>query len=1011
MAGKKTAAKRAVKPAVKKGVVAKAVVSPSPNEKPDNKDISFPIIGMGASAGGLESFELFFRKMPPISSMAFVLIPHLDPGHASMLTEILQRNTPMPVVEALDQIKIEPDHVYVIPPNRDMSIFHGALQLSVPEAQRGQRMPIDLFLRSLGDDQGEKSICVILSGTGSDGTLGLRAIHGAGGVSFVQDPSTAKYDGMPGSAVKSGLATYVLPVEKMPEQLAAYVKSFFEKKIRPAPPAPAMTGALNKILMRIRSVTGHDFSLYKRSTINRRIERRIAAHGIANINQYARYLQEHPGEVQLLFKELLINVTSFFRDAEAFDVLKKDIFPQLFEHKPENYIFRIWVPGCATGEEAYSLAILLRELMDDAGREYKVQIYGTDIDEDAVATARAGAYPANISIDVSPERLRRFFIKEEAGYHIRKDIRDIIVFAVQNVTRDAPFTKLDLVSCRNLLIYLEPELQNRLIPTFHYALKPDGILFLGPSESIGIYPDLFAEVKRKWKIFRSKPSTSPAHALTATGLAWTGDHVRKGPDEEVKKTKDTNYAELIKKVLLEFYAPGAVITDEKGTILYVHGDTGRYLRPAPGKASLMNIIEMAREGLQPELRSAVYSAAIQKKQVARSNLQVKTNGGSQGVDLTVRPLPATGVATGLLLICFQDSGLPQKAKAAPGKTGAGQAKPTRVEELEQQLLYTSEILETSTADLQASNEELKSANEELQSTNEELQSTNEELETSKEELQSLNEELVTVNAEYQDKIEQLTGLQNDMKNLINAISVGTILLDGELAIKRFSREAAKVYRLIASDVGRPLGDIKSNIEGDDLAADVLAVLESLVPREKEVQTTSGGWYQVRVVPYRTLDNVIDGVVLTFSDISALKHVETVALEARDYAQGIVDTVREPLIVLDGDLKVVSASPSFYLAFGVSPAETVGKYIYNLGNSQWDIPALRDLLEKILPGENSFDNYLVEHTFPSIGRRKILLNARSIKEKEGKTRLILLAMEDITGRPSAPQAGQSQKETG
>jgi two-component system CheB/CheR fusion protein len=817
----------------------------------------------------------------------------------------------------------------------------------------------------------------------------------------VQDPSTAKYDGMPGSAVRSGLATYVLPVEKMPQQLAAYVKSFFENKVRPAPPAPAMTGALSKILMRIRSMTGHDFSLYKRSTINRRIERRIVVHGISNISQYARYLQEHPEEVQILFKELLINVTSFFRDAEAFDVLKKDILAQLIEHKPDNYVFRFWVPGCATGEEVYSLAIILREMMDDAKQEYKVQIFGSDIDEDSVATARTGAYPANISIDVSPERLRRFFIKEEAGYRIKKEIREMVVFAVQNVTRDAPFTKLDLVSCRNLLIYLEPELQGRLIPTFHYALKAGGILFLGPSESIGIYPDLFLQINRKWKIFRSKLSASPAPDLTATGVVWTGYQAKKGPIDEVKVAREPDYAELTRKVLLDIYQTGAVITDEKGTILYVHGDTGRYLRLAPGKASL-NIVETAREGLQLDLRSAIHSAAIQKKQMTCRGLQVKTNGGSHGVDLTVRPLSATGVAAGLLLICFQDSGLPLKAKAVRGKTGAGQAKPERLNYLEQELAYTRENLQATVEEMQATNEELKSTNEELQSTNEEMQSTNEELETSKEELQSLNEELVTINSEYQSKIEQLMGLQNDMKNLLDTISVGTIFLDARLAIKRFSREAAKAYRLVASDIGRPLGDIKSNIEGADLVADALEVLDSLVPRDKEVQKSGGGWYQVRVMPYRTLDNVIDGVVLTFTDISALKHVERAAVEARDYAQGIVDAVREPLIVLDGGLKVVSASPSFYRAFGVSSAETVGKYIYDLGNRQWNIPALRELLEKILPGKTSFDNYLVEHTFPDIGHRKILLNARSIKEKEGEVLFILLAMEDITGPPSAPQ---------
>ncbi len=467
---------------------------------------AFPIVGVGASAGGLEAFEQFFRKMPPDSGMAFLLVPHLDPGHASMLTEILQRTTGMPVVEAQDQMAVAPNQVYVIPPNRNMAIFHGTIQLSVPEVSHGHRMPIDSFLRSLAEEQGEKAIGVILSGTGTDGTLGLRAIHGAGGVSFVQDPSTAKYDGMPTSAVRSGLAAYVLPVEKMPEQLMTYVKTFFEKRVKPAAPVAAARSALNKVMLLLRSRTGHDFSLYKQSTISRRIERRMTIHSREDTNTYAHYLQEHPEEVKRLFKGLLITVTSFFRDPEAFAVLKKDILPQLFEHKPEHYIFRIWVPGCATGEEAYSIAILFREYMDDSKQEFKVQIYSTDIDEDSIAQARSGVYPTPITTDVSPERLRRFFVKEETGYRVKKEIREMIIFATQNVIKDPPFTQLDLVGCRNLLIYLEPELQNRLISAFHYALKPGGILFLSPSESIGSHLDLFKPINKKWKFFQAKAS-------------------------------------------------------------------------------------------------------------------------------------------------------------------------------------------------------------------------------------------------------------------------------------------------------------------------------------------------------------------------------------------------------------------------------------------------------------------------------------------------------------------------
>ncbi|MDO9033802.1 MAG: chemotaxis protein CheB, partial [Methanoregula sp.] len=478
------------------------------NQKPPTKkntkniprNMNFPIIGIGASAGGLEAFELFFKTMPAESGMAFVLVPHLDPGHASMLSEILQRNTTMPVHEAQDQIPIQANHVYIIPPAKDMAIFHGALHLSVPEQVRGMRLPIDSFFRSLAEDQGERAICVILSGSGSDGTLGLRAIHGVGGVSFVQEPSTAKYDGMPSSAVQSGLATYVMPVDKITEQLVAYVRTIADTGVPPAPPVPAALSAMRRINMLLRTKTGNDFSQYKQSTIHRRIERRMAVHNVTDMDSYARYLHENPAEVHILFKELLINVTSFFRDKEAFEALSTVVIPRLFENKPENYIFRVWVPGCASGEEAYSLAMLFREHMDEIKQEFKLQIYATDIDDDAITTARAGIYPPNIAIDVSPDRLRRFFVKEESGYRIKKEIREQVIFAIQNVIKDPPFTKMDLISCRNVLIYLETELQTRVIPAFHYALKPDGVLFLSPSEGIGNFTDLFAPLDKKWKI-------------------------------------------------------------------------------------------------------------------------------------------------------------------------------------------------------------------------------------------------------------------------------------------------------------------------------------------------------------------------------------------------------------------------------------------------------------------------------------------------------------------------------
>jgi two-component system CheB/CheR fusion protein len=974
----------------------------SPQSAPEPQgthSTGFPIVGLGASAGGLEAFEQFFRNVPPDSGMAFVLVSHLDPDHVSILTEILQRTTTMSVVEARDQMKVAPDFVYVIPPNRDMAIFHGVLQLSVPDQPRGQRMPIDAFLRSLAEDQGERATGIILSGTGTDGTLGLRAILGSGGVSLVQEPASAKYDGMPNSAIQAGYASHVLPVEKMPEVLLSGIRALNQPPVAPA----TVTSGLNRILMQLRSVTGHDFTQYKKSTIGRRIERRMSMHNIEDNEVYARYLKEHPAEVHLLFKELLINVTNFFRDAEAFAVLKQDILPKLFADKPEDYVFRVWVAGCATGEEAYSIAILLRELMDETHQEFKTLLYATDLDDDAIAVARAGFYPPNIAQDVDPERLRRFFIKEDSGYRVKKNIREMVVFATQNVIKDPPFTRLDLLSCRNLMIYLEPEIQNRLIPAFHYALKPGGVLFLSPSESIASHTGLFAPLNRKWKFYRATGSITSTRAVMDGGLVWTKHADMKGTEEVVKKIKEINFAELTKRALLQSYAPASVVTDVKGNILFVHGDTGRYLRPAPGQPTL-NVIEMAREGLQLELRAALLLAADsesadQNAAFQSRELSVKTNGHFQVVNLNVRILPTPDGGEKLLLVSFQDVARPAPGLTGHGKTGRGKpaqgaTEQQRVEELERELAYTKENLQATIEEQQASNEELKSTNEELQSTNEELQSTNEELETSKEELQSLNEELITVNAELHSKIEQLAGMQNDMKNLLDNINVGTIFLDEHLVIRRFTRDAALIYRLVATDVDRPLGDVKSDIEDEDLLAKAQTVLNTLVPWEREVRTASGIWYLVRIQPYRTLENVIDGVVLTFNDISARIQAEAVAQDARLLAESIVDTVREPLVVMDNELKVISVNRSFCRDFGVTQENTVGRQIYDLGNRQWDIPKLRELLETILPRDQSFDGYVVEHDFPVIGRHKMLLNARRIASQTGGAQLILLAIEFV-----------------
>lgn len=953
------------------------------------KDNSFPIIGMGASAGGLEAFEQFFRHVPPDCGMAFVLVQHLDPSHNSILTEILQRTAAMPVHEAKDQMEVEPDHIYVIPPNRDMAIFNGKLQINMPSEPRSQRLPIDTFMRSLAEERGESAIGIVLSGTGTDGTLGLRAILGAGGISLVQTPETAKFNGMPYSAIHAGYATQVMPAEEMPDALMGDLHHLI---VQQGVPSPLNLSGIARILMMLRSSSGHDFSQYKKTTITRRIERRMSIHNIDDAEVYVRFLKEHPAEVQLLFKELLINVTSFFRDPEVFVELKLNVLPELLAEKPDDYVFRVWVAGCATGEEAYSIAILLRELMDENHKVFRTQIYATDLDDDAIAVARAGLYLPNIAQDISPERLRRFFVKEDAGFRVKKDIREMVVFAVQNVIKDPPFTKLDLLSCRNLMIYLEPVLQNRLIPALHYSLKPGGVLLVSPSESIGNHTDLFEPISRKWKLYRATHTAVSSRKLLQSGLSWAINGINKMPEITAKKTREANFSELARRMLLQLYAPASVVTDLQGNILYVHGETGRYLRPAPGQATL-NVIEMAREGLQLELRAAIYAAVNEGTPTINKELSVKTNGDFSIISFSLRRQASLDARDGILLLSFQDvtTAVPSKSKRRLRTTESSAQ--LRIDALEQELANTKETLQATIEAQQVCNEEMLSSNEEMQSTNEEMQSTNEELETSKEELQSVNEELITVNAELQSKIEQLSDMQNDMKNLLDNVNVGIIFLDQHMHIRRFTREATRVYRLAQSDVGRHLGDIKSDLEGEDLLVSAQNVLDSLVPYEREMRTTNGKWCLAHIQPYRSLDNVIDGVVLTFTDIT--ERVDAIALqESLEMADGIVNTVREPLIVLDSALQVVSVSHSFYQTFKVLPNEVMHRPIYELGNNQWDIPVLRKLLESVLNNGEVFDNYLVEYDFPIIGHRKMLLNARRITGKIGLAQFVLLAMEEI-----------------
>ncbi|MBU2493056.1 MAG: PAS domain-containing protein [Bacteroidetes bacterium] len=973
----------------KKNTVRKKTTS-TETSKPDN---SFYVVGIGASAGGLEAIERFFTNMPENSGMAFVIVSHLDPNHISIMPELIQKSTKMKLFQAEDGMKVEPNQVYVAPANRDLAILHGIIQLIEPIEAHGFRLPIDFFFKSLSSDMGEKAICIILSGMASDGTAGLKAIKSELGMVMVHDPKSAKFDGMPTSAIKTGLADYILPPEEMPAQLVKYayqkVKGvLFDNAITEG----KIPDSFQKIFILLRNHTGHDFSLYKQNTIYRRVERRMNVSQLDNLPNYIRLLQENPDEIENLFKELLIGVTNFFRDPESFEKLKK-VLTELVKNKPDNGQIRIWVPGCSTGEEAYSIAIILRECIEETKKYFNVQIFATDIDSNSIEKARIGTF-SGIESDVSKERLKRYFISEGNQFHIRKEIREMLVFAPQSIIKDPPFTKLDLISCRNLLIYLNAELQKKIIPLFHYSLLPNGKLFLGSSETISGFVDLFSMVDKKWKIYQRRDSIYSAQPFIEFPISKIKE---KSQETIMIKHEVKNITQLAEKIILQNYSPNCVLINEKGDILYIHGKTGKYLELTGGEAK-MNIFEMAREGLQQELTALTRKVLSSKKSLTTDGIKIRSNGSTHYINLTVTPVKEPSVMSGSLLIIFEDV-ITQKKAPVSKKINNDKKSEKLIKELERELKSTKENLRSTIEELETSNEELKSTNEELQSTNEEMQSSNEEMETSKEELQSLNEELITVNTELQNKNDELSTINNDMKNLLDSIDIPTIFLDNNLHIKRFTHHATKVVNLISSDIGRPINHIATNLKYEKLYEDAKEVLRTLAFKEIELQTKDGIWYQMRILPYRTISNLIDGVVITFTNIDKLKiaygeiHKLNLDLQrTKDYSNNIVETVRDALLILDTDLKVLSANRSFYKLFDTVSEKTVGKYIYDLEDRNWDIPELRKLLEEIIPERTFFEDYEVNYNFKKDGTKKLLLNAREIFHGDKESQLILLAIQ-------------------
>jgi two-component system, chemotaxis family, CheB/CheR fusion protein len=909
-----------------------------------NVAAGFPVVGIGASAGGLAAFEAFFSGMPrdTDTGMSFVLVQHLAPDHKSILCDLVRRYTRMEVFEVEDGMRVRPDCAYIIPPNRDMAFVGGTLKLVERAAAHGLRLPIDYFFRSLAADQHERAICIVLSGTGSDGTLGLRSVKGEGGMAMAQAPETTDYGGMPASAIGTGLVDYVLPPAEMAAQIIGYVAHAFGKAPRPGFTTRA-EDLVKKICILLLAHSGHDFSRYKQNTVTRRVERRMAVHQIDRLDAYLRYLQQSQPEVEALYRDLLIGVTSFFRDPAAFDTLERKIIPRLFAGKTPDASIRVWVPGCSTGEEAYSIAILLKEHMETLKAGFKSQVFATDIDSRAIEQARRGVY-ASAAADVSPGRLARFFVREPdgSGYRVAKDIRDLLVFSEQDLIRDPPLSRVDLLSCRNLLIYMGGELQRKVIPLFHYALNPGGFLFLGTSETVGNLANLFVTVDRQSKSYQRReddraairPIKSRFHPLvTERGTARQG---------QTREDREVPLRELTERALLQQHGSVAVLVDGRGDIFYLHGRTGRYLEPAPGEVGI-NILKMAREGLRHQLIGALHQAVKRREAVCQKGLRVKTNGDFSTVDLTVRPVavgPEAATESTMFLVILEEAPAagrdepPRVPAVEGGEDGAGGAADPdpHVAALRRELRAKEEYLRATNEELETTNEELKSSNDEMQSVNEELQSTNEELETSKEELQSVNEELATVNVELQEKVADLSRANNDMNNLLAITGIGTIFVDHHLNVQRFTPPVTQVINLIPSDIGRSVGHIVSNLVGyDRLVEDVRTVLDTLVPREVEVMTRTGAWYSLRIRPYRTVENVIEGAVITFFEISEMRRMREAHREGEALRRlaVVARDAHDAITVQDWEGRILAWNPGAERLYGWSESEALAKSIREL----------------------------------------------------------------------------------
>jgi two-component system CheB/CheR fusion protein len=983
-----------------------AIVTPDEEDKRPNA-ATFPIVGIGASAGGLEAFTELLAALPADTGMAYVLVQHLDPDHPSLLTTLLARKASMPVEEVQDGARVEPNHVYVIPPNTSMTLRDGTLRLA-PRSGRSPHLPIDHFFFSLADEQRRLAIGIVLSGTASDGAEGVRAIKAHCGITFAQDEESAQFRGMPQTAHATGAVDYVRTPSEIAGELVRigqhrYVVGTGDPNTSEILPEGQME--LQRIYQLVERATHVDFGLYKQTTVRRRIGRRMIVHRCETVRDYLALLQQNPDEIQELYKDILICVTGFFRDPAAFEALIPHL-ERVVSEAVDGEPIRVWVAGCATGEEVYSLAICLREIVEQQGRRAALQLFGTDISEVALGRARAGVYPDSILQTVSAERLRQFFHKVDGGYQINKAIRDTCIFAKQDVTRDPPFSRLNLVSCRNVLIYLGTALQKTVFSLFHYALNPDGLLFLGGAETAAVTPGLFHVVDSQHKLFARNASPARLHTAFPSCRSLPEAPVR------ARMSRSLDSSELQKRAdraIQNRYAPDGVVIDADMQILQFRGRTGFYLEPAQGEAS-HHLLRMAHESLQPVLRKSVAAAIKTNTVVQQKGLRIEHLGETREVTLEVVPISGLSPDERYYLVMFEREG----ASSSERTVGSGdelekatvplpETAKDRIERLERELADAREYLRAEREDHETALEELRAASEEVGSANEELQSTNEQLGTAKEELQSTNEELITVNDELKARNSELHVLTNDLNNILAAAKLPILVVDRTLRLRRSTPMAERWLHLIPTDAGRLLSSIQSRLPLPELSSLVSKVIDTLIAEALEVQDVDGSWWLLTIHPYRTSEHRIEGAVLVFVDVDLQHRNLQATQEARDFAEAIVNTVREPLLVLDSDLRVQRANPCFYQTFQVPQEETEGRSLFQLGNGQWDVPPLRHALGEVLPLGAGFTDLEVEQSFPGIGLKTIWLNGCRLAGKDTNGQTILLALEDVTSRRRAEQA--------